>query len=327
MPKAVDSTTLNSTPAAQTASRSYSRQDRLVAWIEVLRPHQWIKNLLVFAAPVFGRQLFIPEQFLAACIAFAAMCLVASAVYTFNDIRDIDADRLHPLKRNRPVASGRISTPAARALMLVLAVSGVTIGFLVSRPAGYTLCAYILLNVLYSLRVKHIVILDVMFIALGFALRVLLGAFAVHVQPSYWLFLCTINVSLFLGFGKRRAEVVSLAEAAAGHRRVLEHYSPAFLDQMIAIVTSATLVCYILYTVDRRTVEVFDTHLLVLTVPFVLYGLFRYLYLLYHRKQGDSPTTTILLDWAFLLNAALWAATCIAVIYAHETLEKWISFA
>lgn len=317
---------MNQTSASDTAVTAPARQGALRAWIETLRPNQWIKNLLVFAAPMFGRQLFIAEQFGATCIAFAAMCITASAVYIFNDLRDLEADRLHPLKRQRPLPSGRLRPQSARAVMVVLAAIGLVAGFALAPAAGYTLTAYVVVNVLYSLWVKHLVILDVMFIALGFALRVLLGAFAVSVAPSYWLFLCTINVSLFLGFGKRRAEVMSLADTAVSHRRVLEHYSPAFLDQMIAIVTSATLVCYILYTVDRRTVEVFDTNLLVLTIPFVLYGVFRYLYLLYHRSQGDSPTTTILLDWAFLLNAALWAAACIVVIYAHDWLEQWISF-
>jgi 4-hydroxybenzoate polyprenyltransferase len=208
----------------------------------------------------------------------------------------------------------------------VLAAAACVLAFTLSPAAGYSIALYLVLNVFYTVVGKHIVILDVMLLAFFYVLRVLLGAFAVGVAPSNWLILCTLNVSLFLAIGKRRAELVALEMDAANHRRVLEHYSLAFIDQMIGIVTSATLVCYILYTLDSRTVAMFETDLLILTVPFVIYGLFRYLYLLFHRGQGDSPTTTILLDKAFILNGALWAASCVAVIYGHETIETWLRF-
>lgn len=292
--------------------------------IEAMRPDQWVKNLPVFAGLVFGRQLFIGDQVLYAGGAFVAMCLAASATYLFNDLLDRDADRQHPLKRNRAIASGRLSESRARASMVGFAGAAVGIALGVSPAAAAVIAAYLVLTAVYSMYAKHHVILDVMFIATGFVLRVMLGAYAVGVPASYWLLLCTFTVALFLGFGKRRAELLMLESTAATHRPVLEHYSPVFLDQMIAIVTSATLVCYILYTVDTRTAEVFHTRLLVLTVPFVLYGLFRYLYLLYHRQRGDSPTTTILLDPAFLLNAVLWGGACIAVIYGHESIEHWV---
>lgn len=289
-----------------------------------MRPHQWVKNLLVFAALVFGQQLFVPEQILRASGAFVAMCLAASATYLYNDLRDRESDRQHPLKRNRPIASGRLGAGPAFAAMAVLAVCAIGLAFVVGPAAGATVAAYLALTAVYTATAKHVVILDVMVLAAGFVLRVLLGAFAVDVPASYWLLLCTFTVALFLGFGKRRAELLTLESSAANHRPVLDHYSPAFLDQMIAIVTSATLVCYILYTVDDRTVDTFETHLLVLTVPFVLYGLFRYLYLLYQRERGGSPTTAILFDPAFLFNGLLWAAACVAVIYGGETLERWI---
>ncbi len=294
------------------------------ALLEALRPHQWTKNLLVFAGLLFGGQLLVGEQVLRACAAFAAMCLAASATYLFNDLRDRAADREHPLKRNRPIASGRLGEGPAITAALAFAAIALGIGFVLNSATGLTIAAYVALTLIYSISVKHMVILDVMTLASGFVLRVLAGAFAVNVAASYWLLLCTFTVALFLGFGKRRAELINLETSAATHRPVLDHYSTVFLDQMIAIVTSATLVCYILYTVDRRTVEVFETRLLVLTVPFVLYGLFRYLYLLYHRRRGDSPTSTILLDPAFLINGFLWAAACAAIIYAHETLDQWI---
>jgi len=294
------------------------------ALLETMRPQQWTKNALVFAGLLFGGQLFVGEQVLRALAAFAAMCLAASATYLFNDYRDRVADREHPLKRNRPIASGRLGDGPAISAALAFAAIAMGIGFLLNPATGISIVAYVALTVVYSVSAKHMVILDVMTLAAGFVLRVLAGAFAVNVAASYWLLLCTFTVALFLGFGKRRAELITLEASAASHRPVLDHYSTIFLDQMIGIVTSATLVCYILYTVDRRTVEVFETRLLVLTVPFVLYGLFRYLYLLYHRRRGDSPTSTILLDPAFLINGVLWATVCAAIIYAHETLDQWI---
>ena len=294
--------------------------------VELMRPQQWVKNLLVFAALVFGKELFNLDSVVRALMAFVAMCMAASAVYVFNDLRDVVQDRLHPLKCRRPLASGRVGLNTARSVALVLSLGACALAFALTPAAAYTILFYLAINVVYSTTAKHVVILDVMVLAFGYVLRVLLGSQAVGVAPSYWLFLCTLNVSLFLALGKRRAELVALESDAQHHRRVLEHYSLSFLDQMIGIVTSATLVCYILYTVDSRTIETFDTGLLVLTVPFVLYGLFRYLYLLYHRQQGDAPTTTILLDRAFLANGVLWGLACVAVIYWHEAIERVLGF-
>ncbi len=291
--------------------------------VESLRVHQWVKNTLVFAALVFGQKLFDAAAVVQSLVAFASMCLAASAVYVFNDLCDVDADRSHPLKRNRPLVSGRMGPGVARGLPAGLAGASLLLAFALGDGAGWTVLAYLTINVAYSLGAKHAVILDVMLLASGYVLRVLLGAFAVHVTASQWLVLCSLNVAMFLGLGKRRAELAAAEDTAANHRRVLEHYSLGFLDQMISIVTSGTLVCYILYTVDRRTVTEFDTYLLITTVPFVMYGLFRYLYLLYHLKQGDSPTTTILFDRAFLLNGVLWGIACIVIVYFHEYLPAW----
>jgi len=240
-----------------------------------------------------------------------------------NDICDVAADRLHPHKQQRPLASGRVALGAARGVMAGLAAAALIVAFMLGQAEGFTIGIYLLINVAYSLGAKHAVILDVMVLASGYVLRVLLGTFAVDVAASQWLVLCSLNVAMFLGLGKRRAELAASEADAANHRRVLEHYSLGFLDQMISIVTSGTLVCYILYTVDRRTVEVFNTYLLVTTVPFVMYGLFRYLYLLYHLKQGDSPTKTILFDRAFLLNGLLWGIACIVIVYYHDQLPTW----
>jgi 4-hydroxybenzoate polyprenyltransferase len=291
--------------------------------VKALRPRQWVKNTLVFAGLVFGQKLLDTGAVVSSLVAFASMCFAASAVYLLNDLCDVEADRQHPLKRARPLASGAVSLGAARAWMTGLSLASLVLGFALNPAAGWTVVAYLLINIAYSLGAKHLVILDVMILAAGYVLRVLLGVFAVQVPASHWLVLCTLNVALFLGLGKRRAELAASEDDAANHRRVLEHYSLGFLDQMIAIVTSGTLVFYILYTVDQRTVAEFDTYMLVATVPLVMYGLFRYLYLLYHLKQGDNPTTTILFDRAFLVNAFLWGIMCVVIVYAPDWLPDW----
>ncbi len=286
------------------------------AALEALRIHQWIKNTFVFAAPAFAKELTVPEKALLSVMAFLVFSLGASAAYILNDLIDLRRDRLHPLKKTRPIASGRLDRKEALALAaaLVVAALGLALGTL---PYGATLvlATYMALNLLYSLVFKRVVILDVMFVAAGFLLRVVMGACATAVPPSHWLLLCTLTLSLFLGLTKRRAELVALEQNAQAHREVLEHYSEGFLDQMIAIVTGATLVCYVMYTVDERTVAVFHTPYLIASVPFVLYGLFRYLYLSYRKSLGGNPTQAILSDPPFLVNLFLWALACFLIIY------------
>lgn len=292
--------------------------------IRLMRPHQWVKNVFIFAAPLFARELNDPQQFMATILTFAAFCLVASAVYVQNDLADLKRDRAHPTKRNRPLAARELTIPYALGLMLVLLSAGISIALtLVTAKTAMVLGGYFLANVVYSYFLKHVVILDVGFISVGFILRILAGAAATATLPSYWLLLCTLNVSLFMGFAKRRAEVLALGDQAEAHREVLAHYSEGFLDQMISIATSATLVCYILYTVDDRTSENFGSRALVLTVPFVMYGIFRYLYLTYHLDEGGSPTKAVLMDAVFLINNACWGLSCIAIIYWGDTLSEW----
>jgi 4-hydroxybenzoate polyprenyltransferase len=286
------------------------------AALQLIRWPQWIKNSFVFAVPLFAKELSDPPQLLATCLAFASFCLVSSSVYILNDTVDLSRDRMHPEKRNRPLASGALTVSFALSLMLVLFVCALALAY---YAAGFRLLlilvVYALANVLYSYVLKHVVILDVGFIAVGFVLRIMAGAVAVSAPPSAWLILCTINVSLFLGFAKRRAEVVSLGDDAHTHREVLAHYSVGFLDQMISVVTSSTLVCYILYTVDETTVAYFGNQGFVATVPFVMYGIFRYLYLTYHRDEGGSPTRAVLTDPMFLINNLLWGIACIVILY------------
>ncbi len=293
--------------------------------IEAMRIRQWIKNGFVFAAPLFARQIAVPDKALAVFAAFAAFCLASSAVYAMNDLIDLRRDRLHPVKRMRPLASGRLTISAAIGMALGLAAAALALSLLMLPLfATMVLIAYILSNLLYSLYLKHLVILDVMFLAVGFILRVLIGAAAAAVSPSHWLLLCTLTVSLFLGFTKRRAELIDLEGRAHSHREVLEHYSHDFLDQMVSISTGATLLCYILYTVDARTAEVFHTRGLIATVPFVLYGVFRYLYLSYHRNDGGNPAELILRDRPFLLNLALWGAACTVIIHYGPQMAAWL---
>lgn len=298
---------------------------KLKAAVEAMRPHQWIKNGFVLAAPVFGGRMTDAEWVLLALAAFAAFCATSSAVYVWNDLVDVKRDRAHPLKRSRPFASGRLTLGEGVALLAGLVVLIVALSaWLLPEVAWLVLLAYVAANVLYSLVLKHVVILDVMFIAVGFILRILMGAATTEVEPSYWLILCTLTLSLFLGFTKRRAELVALRNDAQVHREVLEHYSLAFVDQMVAIVTGTTLVCYILYTVDAHTREIFGTRGLVATVPFVLYGMFRYLYLAYHRNEGGNPSKTIAKDLPFVINLVLWGLVCVLVVYAGGRIHTYL---
>jgi 4-hydroxybenzoate polyprenyltransferase len=306
--------------AGEHAAAFADKGPSFVKWVRhtvsLMRCHQWIKNTFVFAAPLFAKKLTEPEYILATVLTFFAFCFVASAVYILNDLADIERDRAHPKKRFRALAAGYVTPAYARTLMALLVIGGLALSYFGGGAATVLILAiYAATNILYSYVLKFIVILDVAYIAVGFILRILAGAYATDTIPSYWLILCTLNVSLFLGFAKRRGEVVALGDEAQNTREVLQHYSIGFLDQMMSIVTTSTLICYILYTVDDNTRNYFGTRALVLTVPFVMYGIFRYLYLTYHRGEGGSPTRTILMDPIFLLNGVLWAAACVVVIY------------
>jgi len=285
--------------------------------VRSLRPAQWAKNLFVLAPLVFGRQLSDTEAARRALLALLAFCCASSAVYLINDIRDREADRHHPLKRLRPLAAGTLSVSTAVIATVVLAAAAVALAVYLGPSFAAVLGSYLLLNVLYSLWFKHMVILDVMSISLGFVLRVLAGAEATGVVVSRWLFLCTIFLALFLAFSKRRHEITLLAGAASGQRRVLDHYSPAFLDQMINVVTASSVVAYALYCVSPETVEKYHTQHLVYTIPMVLYGIFRYLYLMYQRPGERNPTEAILRDPPFLINMALWGLAVVWIVYGN----------
>jgi len=280
-----------------------------------LRPVQWVKNFFVLAPLVFAGQLEDRTALARGLAMFAAFCLASSAVYLVNDIRDREADRRHPLKRHRPIASGALPVPVATAAAVVLLAASAVLVYPLGAAASTVLGLYAALNFLYSAGLKHVVILDVMIVALGFVLRVLAGGFAVRVAVSSWLLLCTIFLALFLAFSKRRHELVLLSENASGQRRVLDDYSPAFLDQMINVVTAASVVSYALYAVAPETTARFHSEWLVYTVPLVLFGIFRYLYLIYQAPEQRNPTEAILTDGPFLANLVLWGLAVLWIVY------------
>lgn len=285
--------------------------------LQSLRPAQWAKNLFVLAPLVFGDLLLVERAATRAFLALVAFCCAASAVYLINDLRDREEDRRHPLKRLRPLAAGTLGVSTAIVAVVVLAGAAFAASFYLGLPFARILGAYLVLNVLYTLWFKHMVILDVMSISLGFVLRVEAGAEATGVGVSRWLFLCTTFLALFLAFSKRRHEITLLAGAASGQRPVLDHYSPAFLDQMINVVTASAVVSYALYAVAPETVRKYHTENLVYTIPLVLYGIFRYLYLMYQRPGERNPTEAILRDPPFLLNILLWGLAVLWIVYGR----------
>jgi 4-hydroxybenzoate polyprenyltransferase len=280
-----------------------------------LRPHQWTKNLVVFAALLFGRQLLNPSALAAAVGAFGVFCALSGVVYLVNDVMDLEADRLHPKKRFRPIASGALPVGVASACAAAIAVVALAGALAVGREFTVVAVAYLVLLTIYSGPLKHVVILDVLTIALGFVLRAAAGAVAIDVAISHWLLVCTILLALFLALAKRRQELVVLADGATAHRAILREYSPALLDQMISVVTASTLMGYALYTVSPETVAKVGTDRLLFTLPFPLYGIFRYLYLVYQRQGGGSPAEMLLKDRPLAVCTALWVATVAAIIY------------
>ena len=291
-----------------------------LALLASLRPRQWIKNLFVFAGVIFSQQMLTPLLWTAVA-AFAIFCGLSGAMYLFNDVADAARDRLHPTKRLRPIASGRLSRRTASVAGALLLAGSLAAAFRINVPFGLVALAYGVLLTAYSVWFKHLVILDVLTVAAGFVLRAVAGAVAVDVEISGWLLICTILLALFLALGKRRHEYRSLARDASLHRPILAEYSEGFLDQMISVVTPSTVTAYALYTMSPETVAKFHTRLLPLTLPFVLYGIFRYLYLLYRRDLGGSPSDLVVNDRALLLDALLWMLATFAIIYG----ARWVS--
>lgn len=284
------------------------------AVLSSLRPRQWVKNLFVFAALIFGQRLFTPAIWISLA-AFAIFCALSGAIYLLNDVADRERDRLHPKKRHRAVASGRLSVPTALAVATLLIAGSLAAAALLSPAFAVTALMYVGLLAAYSVWLKHLVIADVLVVALGFVLRAVAGAVVIDVQISGWLIICTLLIALFLALGKRRHEYLTLGAEAARHRPILAEYSAELLDQMIAVVTASTVTAYALYTMSPETVAKFHTQLLPATLPFVLYGIFRYLYLLYRRQLGGNPSELFLNDRALLVNTACWMLAVLLIIY------------
>jgi 4-hydroxybenzoate polyprenyltransferase len=273
-----------------------------------LRPRQWTKNLIIFAALLFGRQLFDPQAVAYAVAAFLVFCGLSGVVYLINDVMDRENDRQHPVKRTRPIASGALAPGAALGAAALIGAICLAAAAGIGRDMLIVSAAYVALLTLYSGPIKRIVILDVLTIALGFVLRAAAGAVAISVPISHWLLVCTILLALFLALSKRQ-------DAATSHRPILQEYSPYLLDQMISVVTASTLVAYALYTVSPETVERFGTDRLLLTLPFPIYGIFRYLYLVHQREGGGSPAEMLLTDRPLMACVVLWALAVIVILY------------
>jgi 4-hydroxybenzoate polyprenyltransferase len=286
------------------------------ALLTMARPRQWIKNLFVLAPLLFARELFHPEPVLLALQAFAAFCLASSAVYILNDITDVEADRAHPEKRLRPLAAKSVTPLQAgiACVVLLLASAVATAGMPLMFQAALAL--YVGINVLYSARLKDVVLLDVFLIAAGFMLRVLGGAFAIAVQVSSWIVLCTLFIALFLGFAKRRVELAAQSGGETGAtRRVLGRYTIGFLDQLLTVTAAGAVISYALYTVAPRTVAALHTEQMMYTTVFVLYGVFRYLYLVHTNRMAENPAAAVLADRGILLVVVLWVLACTILIY------------
>jgi 4-hydroxybenzoate polyprenyltransferase len=298
----------------QTGTADLAGGGTLSALWRSLRPSQWIKNSVIFAALIFAHRFTDPEALIRSGYAFLLFCALSSAVYLINDLLDVQADRQHPTKRLRPIASGRLGTGWAGGAAALLAGGALLGSVLLSRPFAGVAGVYFLLNLAYSTWLKRVVIVDVMVVASGFLLRAVGGGLVLGVEISHWLILCASLLSLFLGFCKRRNELAVLAGRAAEHRSILSEYSFPFLDQMISVVTASTLVAYCFYTLSAEVEAKLGTGYLPLTIPFVLYGIFRYLYLVYQRDGGGSPTRTFYTDRPLLVDVALWALTALLVL-------------
>lgn len=286
----------------------------LFALFRLMRPHQWVKNAFVFTGLLFGHawhDATLIEHVILVAIAFS---FVSSAIYIINDIIDREQDRHHPKKKHRPLAAGTVSITSALLLAVILAISAFTLASLVSTTVLWIILAYAIMNTAYSFWLKHVVILDIFIIATGFMLRILAGTLGVGIPPSQWLLLCGLMVTLFLGFAKRRAEIHTLAEDKSTHRKVLQHYSPVLLDNMIGITAAGLIMSYSLYTMSPDTIHIHGTHNLIYTVPFVMYGIFRYIYLLHHQSKGGDPSHDLVRDPHLLIVVIAWLTTTILLI-------------
>lgn len=284
------------------------------ALLQTMRPKQWTKNIFIFGALVFDKKLFEPVYFLRTLAVFVMFCLLSGAVYIINDLGDVERDRLHPVKRNRPLASGRLKPAAAAGVAGGILVVLLPLAFVLKVGFGLIALAYLVNNLLYTFWLKNVVIIDVLSIAAGFVLRVGAGVTVIPTERfSPWIYVCMTLLALFLSFGKRRHELVLLATDANNHRRVLDDYSLPFLDEMMGVVTASTVMAYAIYTFSAAGLP--SNHSMMLTVPFVLYAIFRYLYLIHVQGKGGTPEEILLGDRPFLLDVTLWGVLVVTLLY------------
>lgn len=284
-------------------------------FFKAIRVKQWMKNLFVLAALLFTRNYTDPVKSGQAFLGFLLFCFSSAAIYLLNDVMDLEVDRRHPIKCSRPIASGRFPVPLAIVLAIVLVLFSAVMALLFLGIDFFAILSiYIVLNIFYSKYLKHIVILDVLVIAIGFVLRAMAGAAAIDVEISNWLLLCTILLSLFLALSKRRHELVLLEDKAMDHRAILREYSPYLLDQLISVVTASTLTAYALYTMDPKVQANLGTDRLIFTTPFVIYGIFRFLYLVHRKDQGGDTSEIIVTDVPFALNICLWVLSVLVLM-------------
>lgn len=287
----------------------------VMPYLKLLRVKQWIKNLLLLVPLIFAQKFFDSVSLVNAVAALALFCLLSSSVYIFNDLHDLEDDKRHPVKKNRPLSSGSARPTIALALAILLSLTALLGACYLNQWLGFIFAIYLTMNFLYSYYLKTVVIIDVMVLALNYVLRVLAGTVVIHAAITHWLLVMIIFLSLFLGFGKRRHELTVLGEEATLHRLSLKEYNPYFLDQLIGVVTASTVGMYSLYTLNEEVVQRFGTSYLTLTIPFVLYGVFRYLYLIHQRQVGGNPAETILLDRPLLVDIILWFVAVVVIIY------------
>ncbi|MBK8397240.1 MAG: decaprenyl-phosphate phosphoribosyltransferase [Leptospiraceae bacterium] len=287
----------------------------LIQYILLMRIHQWIKNVIIFAGIIFGRKLSEPDAILKSFFAFLLFSIIASCQYVINDYLDRKEDALHPEKKTRPIASGKIDPSIALLLTIIILPLSLTLAYSLN-PVFFALCSfYFGFNLLYSKYLKHIVILDVMSISIGFVIRAISGAVVIGVSFSSWLLLCTFMLALFWGFSKRRGEIILLDKSAGAHRKILEEYSPQFLDLMMSIASTMTLISYVMYTISPDTIQKMGTDKLVYTIPIVVYAIFRSLYIIYIKNMGHNPSKAILTDLSVLISGLVWVLMVTAILY------------
>jgi len=291
------------------------RENGLKQILISMRPKQWSKNIILFAALIFSKNLFHTQSFLRVLEAFILFTLLSGSVYIFNDLVDIEKDRCHPKKSKRPLVSGKLKPANAIIASILIGMTSLVFSFLLSIRFGMVVFSYLILQLAYTFSLKHIIILDVFSVAAGFVLRVLAGAMIIDVPVSTWLLVCTMLLALFLSFCKRRHELANLELEAVNHRKSLKEYSPYLLDQMIGVVTASTLISYALYTMSNETTQKFGTTDLRYTIPLVLFGIFRYLYLIHQKNEGGSPESIILKDKPMILNICIFVLMVTVILY------------